>query len=132
MQHTTGTEELTLNEVKSHFDHWRTTRPRREKIPKDLWDKVKPLIDQYPISKITKVLSINTQQIRENITTDDKMNFVEAIIDTTKLPNIISNHAVLADNKTCAIELHNQSGSVLKINDYPAEAVTPLITQFMR
>ena len=33
---------ITLDEVKSHFDHWRATRTKkRERIPKSLWDEVK-------------------------------------------------------------------------------------------
>jgi hypothetical protein len=33
---------LSLDEVKSHFEHWRTTRTkRRERIPVYLWDYVK-------------------------------------------------------------------------------------------
>lgn len=111
MHQTTTTERLTLNEVKSHFDHWRTTRPRREKIPDYLWHKVKPLIGRYPISKITQVLSINNQQIRDNIALNDKINFVEAIIDSKIPPSSTTNDVVLADNlKTCNIELHHQAG----------------------
>jgi len=37
-------EVPSLEGVKSHFDHWRTTRPKRCKTPSFLWDKVRPLI----------------------------------------------------------------------------------------
>ena len=53
---------ITLDEVKSHFDHWRATRTKkRERIPKSLWDEVKILIGRYSLSDITKILSINTR-----------------------------------------------------------------------
>jgi hypothetical protein len=36
-----------LNEVKSHLEHWRTTRTKKgERIPDHLWDKPKILIGQ--------------------------------------------------------------------------------------
>jgi hypothetical protein len=39
---------ITLDEVKSHFDHWRATRiKKRERIPKSLWDEVKMLLGRY-------------------------------------------------------------------------------------
>ena len=39
---------ITLDKVKSHFDHWRATRTKtRERIPKSLWDEVKILIGRY-------------------------------------------------------------------------------------
>jgi hypothetical protein len=56
-----------LDDVKSHFDHWRNTRTKRGKIPGYLWDKVKSLIEHYPLTAITSALSLNTNQIRENL-----------------------------------------------------------------
>jgi hypothetical protein len=44
MQHTL------LDDVKSHFDHWRATRNKRCRIPESLWDKVKSLVEHYPLS----------------------------------------------------------------------------------
>jgi len=37
-------QNTSLEEAKSHFDHWRATRTKRGKIPAYLWDKVKPLL----------------------------------------------------------------------------------------
>jgi hypothetical protein len=56
---------LSLNEVKSHFDHWRAARPKRCKIPEYLWGKVKPLMGRYPLTAITTALSLNTNQIKK-------------------------------------------------------------------
>jgi hypothetical protein len=43
-----------------------------------MWNKVKSLIEHYPLTAITNALSINTNQIRENIKIDAAINFVEA------------------------------------------------------
>ena len=68
-----------LDEVKLHFDHWRTTRSKRERIPVYLWDMVKQIIDSYSLTQITTTLSINTNQIKDNIDIKQSINFVEAL-----------------------------------------------------
>jgi len=68
-----------LEEVKSHFDQWRATRTKREKIPASLWDKVKLLIGCYSLTSITKALRINSNQMKENLDMDAAINFVEAL-----------------------------------------------------
>jgi hypothetical protein len=42
-----------LEDVKFHFDHWRTARTKRGKIPGHLWDKVKSIMAHYPLTVIT-------------------------------------------------------------------------------
>jgi hypothetical protein len=74
-----------LADVKSHFDHWRATRNKRCKIPEYLWDKVKALIEHYPLTAITHALSTNTNQIRENLKIDAAINFVEAKTEVVPL-----------------------------------------------
>lgn len=70
---------LSLEEVKSHFEHWRTTRSKqRERIPEYFWNEVKILIDNYFMQDITQALRINTSQIKDNLKIAKKINFVEA------------------------------------------------------
>lgn len=63
MQQTGISTMLTLNDVKQHFDHWRTTRIKQSKIPDSLWSEVKTLIGRYPISQIITALRVNAHQI---------------------------------------------------------------------
>jgi len=59
---------LSLDDVKSHFEHWRSTRTKqRERIPQHLWDEVKTLIDRYSLVNIAQVLRLNTAQIKSNL-----------------------------------------------------------------
>ena len=116
-----------LEEAKSHFDHWRLTRTKRGKIPEYLWEKVKPLITHYPLTEITRALSINTNQIREHLEMDVSINFVEAEIPQRHQPTV----SLSADIATCSIELLRVSGCVLKINALPVASLPAIITQFM-
>jgi hypothetical protein len=54
--------DLTLNDVKLHFEHWRATRAKRGKIPDKLWLEVKTLLGRYSTSQITQTLGINTSK----------------------------------------------------------------------
>lgn len=97
---------LTLEEVKSHFDHWRATRTKkRERIPEYLWGKVETLIERYSIADITKTLSINTGQMKDNLKSafvSTKINFVEA---RTEYPSSLTKHSITSfsdNNQTCS------------------------------
>ena len=128
MQHNTNS----LDDVKSHFDHWRATRTKRGKIPDYLWEKVKSLIGRYSLTTITESLSINTNQMRKHVDLGETVNFIEVSSNTATLPpsndqpTIAINH-----DKTCSIELHRSSGGVLKIAEFPIESLHVMITQFI-
>lgn len=103
---------LSLDDVKAHFEHWRTTRTKqRERIPQYLWDEVKTILDRYSLSDITAALRINTSQIKDNLKINTKINFTEARIDTS---NFLHQSSMLFTNKeqTCAIELHCANGNI--------------------
>src|SRR5688500_551642 len=100
---------LSLDDVKAHFEHWRTTRTKlRERIPQHLWDEVKTLLDRYPLAEITKCLRINAYQIKDNLKIRPKIHFAEARIDSSTLfTDTIQGYS---------IELHRTNGVILKIN----------------
>ena len=123
---------LSLDEVKSHFEHWRATRTKqRERIPEYLWNHVKTLIERYSLMDITQALRINTGQIKDNIKINTNINFVEARIDKsssqTRKPIVSFSNS----ERTCSIELHRTNGSILKINAFPVASLPAIISQFM-
>jgi len=122
---------LSLDDVKMHFEHWRTTRTKqRERIPQSLWDEVKTLLDRYSLSDITTALPINTRPIKDNLKINTKINFAEAHIDTSNSPH--RSHISFTDKEqTCAIELHRANGIILKINSLPIVSIQKIISQFM-
>jgi hypothetical protein len=124
---------LTLDEVKSHFDHWRATRTKkRERIPMSLWEEVRMLISRYSLSEITKILSINTGQIKDNIKLETKIGFVEVKTEPLSSQPERSSTSYLVDhNQTCSIELSRANGVVLKISLLPIDSLQRIILQFM-
>lgn len=122
---------LTLDDVKSHFEHWRSIRTKqREKIPQYLWDEVKTLIDRYSLADIASTLRMNTGQIKHNIKIKTKINFTEARIDGFHSLQS-SRISILEKEQTCSIELHRSNGVILKITALPIVAIQKIISQFM-
>jgi hypothetical protein len=123
---------LSLDEVKSHFEHWRMTRSKqRERIPEYLWNEVKILIDHYPMQDITQALRINTSQIKDNLKISTKINFVEVQPETS---STLTGQQIVSfqnNNCVCSIEFHRVNGGILKINALPVASLTAIITQFM-
>lgn len=123
---------LSLEEVKSHFEHYRATRSKtREKIPQHLWDKVKSLLDRYQLQEITKVLRLNTYQIRDNLGIKPKVNFAEAKIEPSTIFNNGSLLSAPAKGHTYSVEFQRPNGAILRIGSLPVESINKIISQFI-
>tara|TARA_B100001939_G_C16523122_1_gene438764 strand:+ start:103 stop:492 length:390 start_codon:yes stop_codon:yes gene_type:complete len=119
-----------LDLVKQEFEHWRNSRPRKGKIPVYLWEMVKPLMDEYPISMVSRSLGLSHSQLKQNVL-EQSVSFVEAVSCTTSeveihQPAVENNH-----DQKCDIELKRPCGSVLKINALPISVITTLIPSFV-
>jgi hypothetical protein len=121
---------LSLDDVKTHFEHWRATRTKmRERIPQYLWDEVKTILDRYPLADITKILRINNYQIKDNLKINTKIDFAEVRIDSlnsSQYPPLS-----FSSKDTCSIELHRPNGVMLKITALPLVSIQKIISQFM-
>lgn len=132
MQQLESPTNLTLNEVKQHFDHWRATRIKQSKIPDSLWNEVKSLIGRYPISQITTALRVNAHQISAGVAAKSDFTFVAirpnaSPAPTTKLPP----SARTTSEATCTFEIHRSCGGILKITAFPVASMATIINQFV-
>ena len=119
-----------LDIVKQAFQEWRDSRPKIGKIPLYLWEMVKPLMDEYPISMVSRSLGLSHSQLKQNVI-EQSVSFVEAVAGTTS--NIEVHQSTIKNNhdQKCDIELKRPCGSVLKINALPISVVTTLIPSFV-
>ena len=58
---------VTLEAVKSRFDHWRATRQKRSKTPEALWKDVRELSKSYGLRELSSLLGITYAQLRNNL-----------------------------------------------------------------
>lgn len=119
-----------IDQVKQAFTKWREQRPRRCPIPDYLWDMVKPLLDEYPRSMITRALGISSSQLKNRFSSN-QVTFVEAVPTTTQPRQM--NRPLTPSNteQICDIELKRPCGSVLKVNALPISVVATLIPSFI-
>ncbi len=119
-----------LDIVKQAFQEWRDSRPKIGKIPLYLWEMVKPLMDEYPISMVSRSLGLSHSQLKQNVI-EQSVSFVEAVAGTTS--DIEVHQSTIENNhdQKCDIELKRPCGSVLKINALPISVVTTLIPSFV-
>lgn len=132
MQTSAKPANLTLDDVKNHFDHWRTTRAKRGKIPTSLWSEVKTLIGRYPTNKIAQTLGINAYQISTRVNNKTDFTFVTARRADLTTPSAKPGSPCSIDIKdTCSLEIHRPNGGLLKINEFPVQSLINIINQFM-
>ena len=114
-----------LAHVKKAFNEWRQIRPKQGKIPTDIWELVKPLINEYPISMICRALNVSSTQIKNNVSKkkiiSNDVIFVEAITPACNQKQTENISARF--EQTCDIELQRPCGSILKISALPVSVV---------
>lgn len=111
-----------LEAVVHQFEHWRSTRGKRGRIPDALWALVAPLMNQYSHNEIASALRLNSAQLKERVlpcssqTIQNSATFVEY-----PLPPPAS---VM---ESCVIEFTCKNGSPVKISGLTAAQLHPLV-----
>ena len=53
-----------LTDVQSRFTKWRETRPRKGRIPEDLWTAAVMLSNEYSIHRISRTLRLSHSELK--------------------------------------------------------------------
>jgi hypothetical protein len=112
-----------LETVVHQFEHWRTTRGKRGRIPDGLWKLVAPLMDQYSHSEITSALRLNHAQMKERVlpflsqTSKKSATFIEY-----PLPQPTSLM------ESCVVEFTCKNGSAVKISGLSVPQLQSLVS----
>jgi hypothetical protein len=123
---TTKTKVASLASVVHHFEHWRLTRKKRERIPDTLWKLVAPLMNQYGHNEIATALRVNHGQLKKyallplSHKQPKSTNFVEYPLPMAPLSSGV-----------CVLEFACQNGSMVKISGLLPLEMQPLISLLM-
>ena len=113
MQQNTAALQLTLEEVSTHFKHWRQIKINpREPIPKKLWQEAIDLTPQYSLSTISKELRLGYMDFKERI----NASLVPELKDNKINPDFIQlkyEQPFLLSEAT--VEIEDKNGSKMKI-----------------
>lgn len=123
---TVTSEVASLESVVRQFEHWRSTRKKRERIPETLWKLVAPLMNQYGHNEIAIALRVNHDQLKKYALPrlphkqQESTTFVE-------YPLLMAT----SSSGNCILEFSCQNGSMVKISGLLAGEMQPLISLLM-
>ena len=132
MQQNTTALQPTLEEVSTHFKHWRQTkRNHREPIPKKLWQEAIDLTRQYQVSTISKELRLGYMDFKERI----QISSVPKPANIERDPDFIElkyGQPFLLSEAT--VEIEDKNGSKMKIcfNGKPDFDIAGLVKAFQQ
>jgi hypothetical protein len=91
---------LSLEEVARHFEQWRSTKDKGERIPERLWSEAVGLLSVYSLCQVTRALRLDWVKLKRHWRTGDSgkgsertggaMAFVEidtSGVDQTRMPS---------------------------------------------
>ena len=113
-----SSNSLSLSEVISHFEAWRSTRIGKSRIPAQLWQEAIDLYPTYSISKITKPLRLGHSDFKKKISQPHQKLAPTDFIRIDQTPDntdIQVSHQQNQADQRATIELEKGDGSRLRI-----------------
>ncbi len=124
---------LSLKKVSANFEQWRTTRPKKSKIPDDLWQQAMPLFKKYPKSKICKALRLSGGQTNAKLKSMGNHTLKTPPKPTTFVP--IAMPPMLQEaEQPCVpgkLEIKCTDGAVIVMEGLNQRTLTQVLSQFM-
>lgn len=113
-----SSNSLTLSEVISHFEAWRTTRIGKSRIPAHLWQEAIDLYPTYTVSEITKPLRLGHSDFKQKISRPHQdlasTDFIR-IDQTPDKTDLQASHRTVINDQRTTIELEKGDGSRIRI-----------------
>ncbi|MGK5093647.1 hypothetical protein WDW89_16755 [Deltaproteobacteria bacterium TL4] len=120
MSQTLFSSQLTLEDVRLHFEQWRQTRLHsRSKIPDTFWQEALSLAETYPITQVCKQLRLNPGNLNKyrysvlevsEPTISDQINFVEVDVRSQPSKPIQVMEIVFERYDGLRMKVHNDEG----------------------
>jgi|APSaa5957512622_1039677.scaffolds.fasta_scaffold39794_2 hypothetical protein len=100
-------------EVQAQFEHWRSTRTKRGKIPNELWSAAAKLTELHSINLVAKLLRLNASDLskkRSSASSPIIKTNVGSPVSFIEFPKISNDNA-----GSCEIDLKRPDGSEMHI-----------------
>jgi hypothetical protein len=104
--------ELTLEQIREQFEHWRRTRGKRRSIPDALWEAAVSLFREHSLCQVSKALRLNYTDLKRR---------VQAQQTTVASPTVNSPAFIelgMSDTMRpagCIVEMEDQKGSKMRM-----------------
>ncbi len=100
-----------IQELSRQIEQWRSTRPRRRRMPQPLWTLAANLAKQYGVAKIAKCLHLDYYALKKRTQPAEESSAPESGPIFVELP-----HLPTASVSECSIELEHPRGSRMRIH----------------
>ena len=104
------TQEVTIEDVRKQFEHWRQTRKKRGVIPDHLWEAAIALSKYHSPSQISQALRLDYSDLKKRIEQQSRSEHLPETIQ----PKFIGFEIGNRESVECIIEMTHQNGAAMK------------------
>jgi hypothetical protein len=122
----------TLETITQQFDHWRSTREKKEPIPERLWALAIALTTQYGFTKIVRALKLSGGHFRKRLQSEgtvNKQNTIQLI--ECQNPTFPKPLQSFEQQQSHSIESTCKNLSIVKLHGLSIADIQLVITQLM-
>ena len=122
---------LTLEEVAEHFEHWRRTKKRGERIPQPLWDEAIELVETHGVSRVTRTLRLSATDLNKRRGIVGASQPRQTPVAETPFVEVEPVHIPVTDAEAMWMELERPDGMRLRIRPTQGVDMLALVERFM-
>ena len=100
----------TLKDVQSRFTKWRETRPRKGRIPEELWTAAMMLSNEYSIHRISRALRLSHSQLKARVEKFQSNKAPAPSLDFIPLDISVPHPA------ECIVEMEHHNGNKMRMH----------------
>jgi hypothetical protein len=126
---------LTLETAAEHFEQWRRTKKKGERIPEKLWSEAIDLVDRYGVSQVTRTLRLSGTDLNKRrgvVGTGQRrrsQNTTAAFVEIE--PAVVQQATGPSASAAAWMELERPDGFRLRIRPSGGEDMLALIDRFL-
>ena len=105
--------QISLEDVRNQFEHWRQSRAKRAPIPPSLWQAAISLHPEHSVYEISKSLRLNYTDLKHRVE-DKRPVFQSATVSAPAFIELGDLNAPMAAAQ-CIVEMQHQDGGKMKM-----------------
>ncbi len=122
---------LTLEEVAEHFEHWRKSKKRGERIPQPLWDEAIELVQTHGVSQVTRTLRLSATDLNKRRGIVRANQGRQSPVAEAAFVEVEPVQPPVADAEAVWMELERPDGMRLRIRPTRGLDMLALVDRFM-
>ena len=125
---------LTLEEVADHFEQWRGSKRKGDRIPEQLWSEALDLVRTYGVSRVARTLRLGGQDLNKRrgiIKTGGSKGAPGGETPFVEIDPVVMDQTVGPESASVWMELERADGMRLRIRTAQGVELLGLVERFM-